>query len=160
MCQRSRRTKKLGIAPAQNPTAETDATKHAQVLSWEASCRSRSSWFLDSSASEKRVSNPERSSQGLHKMSLPMCPAAPREVGRGSIVAGQRGTADLVGGSCEDEEGEVEEEEEKSPQSIHTDHVALVAPRFQMPITVGELDRVKCVQRSKSETESRNKYRR
>ena len=89
-----------------------------------------------------------------------MCPAAPRGGRERKFWCGQRGTADLVGGSCEDEEGEVEEEEEKSPQSIHTDHVALVAPRFQKPITVGELDRVKCVQRSKSETESRKKYRR
>ena len=77
------------------------------------------------------------------------------EVGRGSIGAGNKEQLTWWEVAARTKRGKWRKRRKKSLQSIHIDHVALVVPRFQKPIIVGELDRVKSVQRSKSETESR-----
>ena len=74
------------------------------------------------------------------------------EVGRGIIGAGNKEQLTWWEAAARTKRGKWRK---NSLQSIHTDHVALVVPRLQEPIIVGELDRVKSMQRSKSETESR-----
>ena len=77
------------------------------------------------------------------------------EVGRGSIGAGNKEQLTWWEAAARTKRGKWRKRRKNSLQSIHTNHVALVVPRLQKPIIVGELDRVKSMQRSKSETESR-----